>query len=84
MGERRIAGRYELLEQLGTSSWRAMDTDLEREVLVRVPGRDVSAARLTHHGIVPLFDQGEEDGVPYAVYEYLAGGSLERRSRRSR
>ena len=79
MGERRIAGRYELVEQLGTSSWRAVDTDLEREVFVRMPGRDVSAARLTHHGIVPLFDQGEEDGVPYAVYEYLAGGSLERR-----
>ena len=79
MGERRIAGRYELVEQLGTSSWRAVDTDLEREVLVRMPGHDVSAARLTHHGIVPLFDQGQEDGVPYAVYEYLAGGSLDRR-----
>ena len=44
-----------------------------------MPGREVSAARLTHHGIVPLFDQGDEDGVPYAVYEYLPGGSLERR-----
>ena len=79
MGERRIAGRYELVEQLGTSSWLAVDTDLERQVLVRMPGRDVAAARLTHHGIVPLFDQGEEEGIPYAVYEYLAGGSLERR-----
>jgi eukaryotic-like serine/threonine-protein kinase len=79
MGGRRIAGRYELVEQLGTSSWRALDTDLERDVLVRMPGRDVSAARLTHQGIVPLFDQGEEGGVPYAVYEFLAGGSLERR-----
>src|SRR5829696_9910908 len=73
---RRIAGRYELLEQLGASSWRARDTDLERDVFVRMPARDVAAARLTHPSIVPLFDQGEEDGVPYAVYEYLAGGSL--------
>ena len=79
MEARRIAGRYELVEQLGTSSWRAVDTDLGRDVLIRMPGRDASAAGLTHHAIVPLFDQGEEDGVPYAVYEYLAGGSLERR-----
>ena len=78
---RRIAGRYELVEQLGASSWRARDTDLERDVLVRMPARDVSAARLTHPAIVPLFDQGEEDGVPYAVYEYLAGGSLDDRMR---
>ena len=29
--------------------------------------------------IVQVFDQGEEDGEPYAVYEYLSGGSLEQR-----
>ena len=79
MRTRRIAGRYELLEQLGSSTWRAADTELQRDVLVQVPARDVAVARLTHPGIVHLFDQGVEDGQPYAVFEYLPGGSLERR-----
>ena len=79
MRTRRIAGRYELLEQLGGSTWRAADTELQRDVLVQVPARDVAVARLTHPGIVQVFDQGEEDGEPYAVFEYLPGGSLEQR-----
>ena len=79
MRTRRIAGRYELLEQLGSSTWRAADTELQRDVLVRVPPRDPAVARLTHPGIVHLFDQGVEDGEPYAVFEYLPGGSLEQR-----
>ena len=79
MRTRRIAGRYELLEQLGSSTWRAADTELQRDVLVQVPARDVAVARLTHPGIVHLFDQGVEDGEPYAVFEYLPGGSLEQR-----
>ena len=79
MRTRRIAGRYELLEQLGASTWRAADTELQRDVLVQVPARDVAVARLTHPGIVQVFDQGVEDGEPYAVFEYLPGGSLEQR-----
>ena len=79
MRTRRIAGRYELLEQLGGSTWRAADTELQRDVLVQAPARDVAVARLTHPGIVHVFDQGEEDGEPYAVFEYLPGGSLEQR-----
>ncbi len=79
MRTRRIAGRYELLEQLGGSTWRAVDTELQRDVLVQVPARDVAVARLTHPGIVQVFDQGDEDGEPYAVFEYLPGGSLEQR-----
>ena len=79
MRTRWIAGRYELLEQLGSSTWRAADTELQRDVLVQVPARDVAVARLAHPGIVPLFDQGVEDGEPYAVFEYLPGGSLEQR-----
>ena len=79
MRTRRIAGRYELREQLGDSTWRAVDTELQRDVLVQVPARDAAVARLTHPGIVHVFDQGEEDGEPYAVFEYLPGGSLEQR-----
>ncbi len=74
-----IAGRYELLEQVGDSSWRAADTELEREVLVRLPAGEIDAATLAHPNIVRVFDQGEEDGEPYAVLEYLPGGSLEQR-----
>ena len=76
---RRIAGRFELLEQLGVATWRAADTELERDVLVRLPAGDVPAARLTHPSIVPVFDQGEDDGEPYAVFEYLPGGTLQQR-----
>ena len=76
---RRIAGRFELLEQLGASTWRAADTELQRDVLVRLPAGDVPAARLTHPSIVPVFDQGVDGGEPYAVFEYLPGGTLEQR-----
>ena len=79
MERRLIAGRYELLEQIGGSSWRATDTELRREVLVRLPARELSTATLSHPSIARLFDQGEENGTPYAVFEYLPGGSLEQR-----
>lgn len=78
MERRTIAGRYELIEQIGDSSWRATDTELGREVLIRLRPGDV-AATLAHPNIVHLFDQGEDDGERYAVLEYLPGGSLEQR-----
>ncbi len=79
MGRRLISERYELVEQVGGSSWRATDTELGREVFMRLPARDDQAALLSHPGIVRLFDQGEENRTPYAVFEYLPGGSLEQR-----
>jgi serine/threonine-protein kinase len=79
MNLRTIGGRYELVEQIGDSSWRAVDTELGREVLVRLPAGEIATATLAHPNIVRLFDQGEEEGEPYAVLEYLLGGSLEQR-----
>ena len=35
-----------------------------------------AAAALNHPNIVAVYDWGEDDGMPYLVTEYLAGGSL--------
>ena len=79
MRRRLIGGRYDLHEQLGASSWHATDTELERDVFLRVPAGELVIARLVHPSIVQIFDQGEEDGEPYTVHEYLSGGSLAQR-----
>jgi hypothetical protein len=76
---RLLAGRYELQEQLGSSTWRATDTELGRDVLVRIGGAVDAAAALSHPGIVRVFDQGEEAGERFAVLEYVPGGSLAER-----
>ncbi len=74
-----VAGRYELLEQAGGSSWRALDRELGREVLVRMPAAGLGAAGLSHPSIVQVFDQGEHEGESYAVLEYAGGGTLAER-----
>src|SRR5690606_29986439 len=35
-----------------------------------------AAAALSHPNIVAVYDWGEDEGAPYIVTEYLAGGSL--------
>jgi serine/threonine protein kinase len=77
---RLIAGRYELREPLGGSSWLATDTELERDVLVRLgPASPTGATPLSHPSIARVFDQGEAEGEPYVVREYAPGGSLAER-----
>jgi serine/threonine protein kinase len=78
MERQTLAGRYELLERVG-SGWRALDTDLGREVLVRPAQETSAAALLDHPNVARVFDQGEADGERYVVLEYLTGGSLEER-----
>ena len=80
MDERLIAGRYALNEPLGGSSWRATDTELGREVVVRLGASGATgAALLSHPSIARVFDHGEADGEQFVVREYLPGGSLEER-----
>jgi hypothetical protein len=66
--QRTIAGRYVLEEPLGDSSWRATDTELGREVVV-VLGDDAEVVA-PHANIGQIFDRGEVDGEPFAVFEY--------------
>lgn len=99
----RRLGRYELGELLGSgafgSVWHAWDTELSREVAVKVPrcGRFSrpteeerflrearSAAQLHHPGIVAVHDVGREGETVYIVSELVRGTSLAQRLRGGR
>jgi serine/threonine protein kinase len=86
----RIAGRYELQEELGCGGmgavWLAHDHELERSVAVKFRDPDAEEARfereanalaaLSHPHIVAIYDYGSAEGRRYLVLEYLAGGTL--------
>jgi tRNA A-37 threonylcarbamoyl transferase component Bud32 len=96
-------GRYELGELLGTgafgSVWRARDTELGREVAVKIPRsgqflepaeeerflREArSASRLQHPGIVAIHDIGRDQDTLYIVSELVIGTTLAEGLRRER
>ena len=69
----------------------AVDQRLERDVAVKVMHAGLSAdedfvrrfirearsaARLSHPGIVQVFDQGEDDGIVFLAMEHIAGRTL--------
>jgi WD40 repeat protein len=71
--------------------YQARDPQLDREVAVKVPRAGTladaedrerflrearNAARLRHPGIVPVYDAGEADGVPYIVSAFVRGRTL--------
>jgi serine/threonine-protein kinase len=83
--------KEELGRGQSTVVYRAFDTDTNREVAVKVlaveQAPDISQrahfkrelkmiASLEHPAIVPVYDVGEQDGQPYFVMRYMAGGSL--------
>jgi eukaryotic-like serine/threonine-protein kinase len=91
-------GKFELLEPLGSGSfgevYRARDTQLNRELAVKIPRRDRlateagaerflrearHAARLRHPGIVPVFEAGKIDGTYYLACALVEGGTLRAR-----
>src|SRR3954453_12489516 len=76
------------------SVWLATDQRLGRQVAIKAMsdiladderwltrfGREArAAARLSHPNIVKVFDYGVENGQPYLVMAYVAGGSLKDR-----
>jgi serine/threonine-protein kinase len=77
--------------------YRARDGNLDCEVVVKVPRRSLledpefaarftrevrSLVRLVHPHIVKVQDVGQHDGLPFAVMQYLPGGSLRDRQPR--
>jgi serine/threonine protein kinase/tetratricopeptide (TPR) repeat protein len=91
-------GRYEILAPLGAGGmgevYRAQDSELEREVAVKVLPPSVAAnperlerfrrearavAALSHPNILEIFDVGRDDGVSYVVTELLEGQTLRER-----
>lgn len=71
--------------------YQAFDTRLERKVAIKIIRPDFrqdedfirrfereakALAQLTHPNIVHINDFGEEDGIPYLVMDFIAGGNL--------
>jgi eukaryotic-like serine/threonine-protein kinase len=77
-----IADRYLLREQIGAGStgvvWRAVDSRLDRPVVVKLLAGDVEPpSRSTP--LVTVYDRGTADGVAFIVMEHPSGGSLRAR-----
>src|SRR5688572_29541882 len=91
-------GRYEILSPLGKGGmgevYRAKDTQLGREVAIKVLPRDLAenpqalkrferearaVAALSHPNILEIHDSGTDQGVAYAVMELLEGETLRAR-----
>ncbi len=76
--------------------YRAWDKNLSTEVVIKVPhasmlqdaefaarfAREISSlVKLSHPHIVKISDVGEQDRLPFAVMQFLPGGSLEDRQK---
>jgi serine/threonine protein kinase len=76
----------------------ARDRKLDTDVVIKVPRRMMledpefvgrfkreirSLVQLVHPHIVKVMDVGEEDGLPFAVMQFLSGGSLRDRQKRA-
>ncbi len=96
----RALGRYRLLSLLGAGGmgevYRALDTELGREVAVKVLPADFAAdpervrrfetearaaAAISHPNILAIHDVGRTDGTSYLVTELLEGETLRKRIR---
>jgi serine/threonine-protein kinase len=79
--------------------YRARDNNIGADVVIKVPHRSMvidaefsrrfrdevrSLVRLSHPHIVKVSDVGDWDGIPFAVLQFLPGGSLEDRQSASK
>ena len=90
-----IFGRYRIVRELGGGGmgtvYLAVDTQLDREVALKVPHVDATndsdylerfdreaktAAKLSHANICQVYDVGEIDGRRYLTMEYIDGKPL--------
>ncbi|WP_052666850.1 serine/threonine-protein kinase [Nitriliruptor alkaliphilus] len=87
-----VAQRWKLTERVATGGmgdvYRAHDRRLERQVAIKTLRAEGDVARqrfdaevavlakLQHANIVPLFDAGEHDGVPFLVMAFIDGPTL--------
>jgi eukaryotic-like serine/threonine-protein kinase len=55
----------------------ALSGPQSNEYRERFYGEARAAGRLAHPGIVPVFDVGEQDDLPYLVMEYIEGQTLD-------
>ncbi len=90
----KTVGHFQLVEQLGMGSfgtvWKALDTDLDRIVAVKMPRKGQlsreetdaflrearAAGQLRHANIVSVYQVGCEDDVVYIVSDYIEGATL--------
>src|SRR5262245_7223379 len=90
----RVLGRFELLQEVGAgkfgSVWKALDTELQRFVAVKIPRqRDLdlhetemflrdarAAAQLRHPRISSVHEVGREDETVYIVTDLIDGVNL--------
>jgi hypothetical protein len=90
-GQDLVLSRYRLHRRLGTGAfgavWMARDERLERDVAVKVLPRERvvggrferearAAARLSHPGIVTLYEASVDDDGAYLVSELVSGSTL--------
>ncbi len=86
-----VLGRYRLISRLGAGGfgtvWHARDQRLDRDVAVKLLPRErivggrfereaKAAARLSHPGIVTLYEAAVDDDGAYLVSELVRGGTL--------
>ena len=86
-----VLDRYRLVNRLGAGAfgtvWQARDQRLDRDVAVKILPRErivggrfereaKAAARLSHPGIVTLYEAAVDDDGAYLVSELVRGGTL--------